>query len=514
MPEQSPASDHSDVGYDSEGVTYLVLTGVARSGTTVMTDILNESSEIVVFAEYPMHELVGKVDGIFDYHRLLTDYVERIQPEHQPEHQPEKPLDEKLVDDGAASSPEPVDSNPSEPASDQPHHIEALSSQKPLSDGVDTFRATRELAIQLKHRERAPTEELLKPILNHTFALASGKRNLKIMGCKTPNYFDLTNIDYIKDKLGNLKIIIMVRNPIDVVNSSIARRNKAMVGADVWPIRNIDEECEETSRLFMDLRSVAERFDNDIFLIKYEDIQNSRDKISKGIVDFLGLEEPLRMDMFESIPESLRRYALSSEEQTVSHSWFGHIEAVWPTLDLTGPASSKRIEALSVFAPLVRCGDGQDMSSPSSRRFLLNGWSVIEPWGIWSDSEAAELVFSAQPGSEPSEVTVTLILSPCRISDFAVRVWRNGEDLGWLTFSSDDEPEYLTIVRSEQVLPLGHLEAQNSMTLEIPLSYLEGYGLWNCRITFDIQNAVSLADNGHSADTRKLGVGLTHLAFS
>lgn len=447
--------------------SYFILSGLARAGTTVMSDILNESEEVVVFHEYPFHELVQKVDSIFDHQRTLGFVV--------------KDLEKKTF---SSIGPEE-------------------------SKEIEEFYRLRSSAIGLNYAERSPSEKMLADLLRFIFRRSARKEDAKIFGCKIPDYLDIENYNYLNNKLGNIKIIIMIRNLIDVVNSSIARRNNAIRGTDVWPIRQIEEECLDTISKFYKLFTIIEKLGENILLIKYEDLTNDPARVTRSAQEFLGLAAPPNTHLFAPLPPALSRFAFSDEDLSVCQQWFGDVDELWPSLALSGEAVPQVRQNLLAVAPRVESGTTWDMSLPSARRFLLEGWSEIEPWGVWTDGPLGRLVFNAG-GQPPSSVTITLRVSPFRRRDFSVRVLCGRQVLGWLSCSDGA----LAVGPKPGSEPLHTMSDLTTYRLSLPLSFDDMTGFHSCNLTFELEGCSSPAAERLSDDTRELGVGIERLEFA
>ncbi len=132
-------------------------------------------------------------------------------------------------------------------------------------------------------------------------------------------------------------------------------------------------------------------------------------------------------------------------------------------------------------------GKGQD--------YIAYGWSVPEPWGIWSESSSAALVIKLD---KPVTSDLTLELSAdgyitARRPTQEVEVSVNDGSIGTLYFT--------------QAAPFG------TMRLTIPqTAALANNDL--LRVRFNIRNPVSPAELGLSSDPRRLGLGLRSLRLT
>jgi hypothetical protein len=135
-----------------------------------------------------------------------------------------------------------------------------------------------------------------------------------------------------------------------------------------------------------------------------------------------------------------------------------------------------------------------DFSSRGNGACLLGpGWSVLEPWGVWSIGRRAELVlpFGKQAGGALGIRLAGRVFMPPR--DMTILVERSSRILGKYTARFD---------RSDAVIDLGSIPIGTS-------------GASNgVRLTIEISPSSSPADFGSGADMRRLGFGLERLTLS
>jgi hypothetical protein len=179
-----------------------------------------------------------------------------------------------------------------------------------------------------------------------------------------------------------------------------------------------------------------------------------------------------------------------------NNCWAGIIDGY----KIIAPAwkSDQRNELRSTIGnalPTYKLGESLQFASGSEgARFLGEGWSSPEPWGVWSDGSDASILLWL--GREPE-------------SDIRLQLGANG-------FVSEKCPEQKIDV-SINYAKVGELtytlqNPNRSQSVYIPRSFLVGRrGL--IEIDFHFRNCVSPADLGLSSESRKIALGLNAIVL-
>lgn len=127
---------------------------------------------------------------------------------------------------------------------------------------------------------------------------------------------------------------------------------------------------------------------------------------------------------------------------------------------------------------------GQDVTAEAApfRCMLAHDWSKPEPWGVWSDGDAPELVF-ALPALPDGDMMLTLTAHAFPVEGQGVSVIVGGRTVGRIA---------LTAEPSTHVVRLPH-DLVAGPTLDVVLK---------------VDRAVAPSEISKSADSRRLGVGL------
>ena len=142
-------------------------------------------------------------------------------------------------------------------------------------------------------------------------------------------------------------------------------------------------------------------------------------------------------------------------------------------------SQSKELES-KLFPPLDISSESKTNAGSVGAKFLLEGWSSPEGFGVWSSAKRASMILP--------------MVSATKGIDFKLRAFSGGSGQKIrIKINAVDVGEFL--VESESVVTVG-----------VPLFSVrdERYFL----IDFEIPDAVSPKSLGQSADTRELGVGL------
>jgi hypothetical protein len=322
--------------------TVVFIRGCPRSGTTLMANLLNENPEIGCIAEQPLGDLAERLLPIFWY----EDAIEREQQ-----------------------------------AVTRRRHAAPAVSYEP-ADSLAEMRALHPY----------PTRDRLAQILTAVVEAALDKRDLRIIGSKTPGHWSDAQLQLVRASFSDVRSLFMVRAPLATINSMINRRNKARAGMDAsWPNQSIDEAIARYQEATCLLLSCAQQDPSRCYVVGYEELRTEPQGVLSALGEYLGVAI---VDRFGNIAQPSRAVnVLTEDESRRVRAAFGAAEDAWPVKRLTGPASrlgSALDDCLRVIEPrrTYRC------DAPVGDRGLLGtGWSGSEARGICSDSPTAHLFF-------------------------------------------------------------------------------------------------------------------------
>ena len=162
----------------------------------------------------------------------------------------------------------------------------------------------------------------------HVMELCCGRRNSCLFGSKSVLAKNWEDLPYLRAILADLRIVLIVRNPFNVVASSLRRRDNALIGLDVWPINSVDEAAAEWHAAMQTMARVVQDQFTPVLVVKYEELC-TQPVIVKDIYQFLGLvpfgDYP---DLWARGLEDTRA-TLNSEDVAYLRLRFPSVDDVW-----------------------------------------------------------------------------------------------------------------------------------------------------------------------------------------
>jgi hypothetical protein len=170
--------------------------GCARSGTTLLADIMNESPKIGLLVEQPLGDLAARMLDVFWFEDHIVETRAII-------------AEKKRAAEKARGAGE--------------HFV--------LVENLDRMRFPR----------RYPTREKFGAILTGVVEASLEKPGLAIVGSKTPGHWGNFELDLVRSAFPRVKYVFIVRNPLETVNSILNFRNRARAGLHLWPDKPVEE---------------------------------------------------------------------------------------------------------------------------------------------------------------------------------------------------------------------------------------------------------------------------------
>ncbi len=260
--------------------------------------------------------------------------------------------------------------------------------------------------VERRHHRRFPHREDFPRLACRLVGEILDKPNLRLIGCKTPNFAERYRSGEIEAVFPNTRLLFIVRNPRDIVNSSLNRRNLTLAGEDVWNIATANEAVAECRRTLQQIVALLHAHGERSYVVKYEDLCADEGTVLAGVSRFLGLElTPTGLPNTTWRPPNV----MTDEESAIFEAEFGPLSAAWRDLRLTGPANAAR-DALSCVAAVVSPEQPALVAEGHAGVAVLGaGWSAPEPYGCWSEAECATLIRRG-PGEGP--VYLGLVVHP------------------------------------------------------------------------------------------------------
>jgi hypothetical protein len=210
-------------------LTFLLVTGAKRSGTTALAASLNTHPEVGILQEYGPNQLLDDIGAFFKRWRF------------------------QFGSDGPPKEP-----------------------------GEDFDLAT--FPLPNLHRD-------FEPLLKAVYAAVFPGKPLRVFGDKAPLFANDQDFGRLPSTLPGTRVLHVVRNPVDTALSNIRRAELAARGVDVWEVTRVDQACREwiddaraAERLLLSQGCPT-------LVIKYEDLlSQDAGGVWARIADFVGVD--------------------------------------------------------------------------------------------------------------------------------------------------------------------------------------------------------------------------------
>ncbi|TXN69686.1 sulfotransferase [Methylobacterium sp. WL6] len=339
---------------------YLVVMGAARSGTTLIQQILNTHSSVACFHEYGMEKLENYVDALFAEERIRSAKSESLE-------------ENRRID----------------PC------VEISSSSQQEYCPQDASGVIEDNLYPIPQRNR-DFHNIVKAIYSACFK----KNDLLVVGDKVTNIIDKKYLDNLRRIYEGIVTIFILRHPFDVVRSSMVRAKNAAIGKDIWHVQTIDEAIEEWVENLEFAASQREK--SDAIFFKYEDLYVNFDKEMERLAEKLGIE-----NKFKNIVVPFDRpeggFAMTSMQRRYITDRVGPLADIW---------SSTNVETIlkdySVLPFRVSSGDVININNGMLSRVTREGFCGAENWGVWTDGVHARIVLIIKDARESENIWMDL----------------------------------------------------------------------------------------------------------
>ncbi|GJE61898.1 sulfotransferase family protein [Methylobacterium trifolii] len=268
------------------------------------------------------------------------------------------------------------------------------------------FDEARWTRVQTVNRDAFPIPRRARDeqaFLRSFFQIVSGKTDLVAVGDKTPNIYDANAVQALRVALGGLKVITIVRNPVDVIASSMRRMVQTQAGGDGWHVTSIHDAIIEWINNWEYLASEFRLGSPDDIFVRYEDLAADYHGEMARIAAFLGVENTFE-DLFDQTPEALRDYRLPALDRREVETRLGELVTGWMSKSLSEHLS----QTPNVVAP-VRSGEIIACNKPETTRYILRkGFGAVEGWGCWTHGTHAEIRFRIEGAKADAKVWIEL----------------------------------------------------------------------------------------------------------
>ena len=325
---------------------YFLVSGAPRSGTTVLQQILNTNSEVACFHEYGLNDLAERVDALFEVERFRNSMyagLEIAPTFYWP-----------ATNAGHADLAASIDTRPK------------IIDPAPVP--------TRD-----RHYHR---------IIDSIFAATSGKGGLKASGDKVPNVINGAYMDALLPLYPGIKLILIIRHPVNVIKSSLGRAAAARENRDTWHVETFDEALDEWVRNWEFAARINEDGSYSHLFLKYEDLAEKFDIEMGRIADFLSVSRTFT-NLIDPSTGTGDKFRLSAEQEARIAERVGPLIEAWTTHDAHS--------LLSSFRTLPCIVDSGETISTSGDKLLphvlRDGFYPVEEWGAWTSGTFARIVF-------------------------------------------------------------------------------------------------------------------------
>ena len=350
----------------------VMIGGLPRSGTTVVTDVLNESAHVAIMAEYEVQALIQDLQPIFGYGAELHHVLANIDTESARQ----RTSTITLTDAGMQLAKWPL--GPTDRNPPPPHDEPAAASHYVPYDNAP-----------MQHTLRYPLRSRTGTIASAVIRASLDKPQAGLVGSKYPLFMLNERHFTLHEHFDDVRYVILLRNPHSQINSSLNRRNRSVTGVDTWHIGTIDEAVTEFRRVVARTISLLDRFPGECLIVKFEDIEERPTTELRRLFDFLEIDDRPCCEIVTA--ERGVRNILTPSELAHLHAFFGDVIERWPSLKLGGTAPT----ALDSLACLCEAWpQEQVLTLADLTRALGTGWSEPDTDGVWSDGARADLVFA------------------------------------------------------------------------------------------------------------------------
>lgn len=333
-------------------LTWVLISGAARSGTTLFGRLVSAHPQAAILHEYGLGTLITR---LMDLHSNPTRIVGESDP---------------VTTDWMHSASNKGSSL------DEPDEL----------DQVEAYYASRMALANEAFGTRPawPNAVEFNTLAKGFFETVFEKANLGVVGDKMPLQSGGQIIDPKIQLLGDIRFLLILRHPLDVVNSSAKRIKETQIGRDEWPVQSVWDACLDYVEAWRTMRALWNHPGHRVHVLKYEDLCASPNAVMASVWEFLGLTPITLPAAIEAIPEHLRGHALSEDDRVQLGDFFSEFSG-WN--EKTAP------ELLVDVSPLVKVPFDQriDFTSVQGQLLLWSGFALPEEAWVWTLGRNAQI---------------------------------------------------------------------------------------------------------------------------
>ncbi len=397
-----------------EGPRWLLVTGAPRSGTSLLRAMLTEHPQVGLLQEYGLTKLLRRIDAIV------------AQP---------------------APAEEDWDS-PGDPDDEAFNAAMAVYRDRPGRAAITRGGGD-------------PKPEHFHAVAAGLFAGMFPGKDLRYVGDKMPVTAEWEDVPLLFSRFPELRVVAVIRNPADVVRSSLVRREATRRGRDAWPIRTVQEAATQWLAAWRTLISVKERYGGAVLVVKYEDLSSDLRAASGRLFEWLALPPHEIATAIAALPPDLALH--TAAEQALVRHLFSPVLQAWPDAD-----AEVLMARFATFRMPYAMGDTVHLGHEDAGAYLASGFSFREEWGCWTDGSRAVL-------SIPHGQTKGTLFVEIRVAQ-SVRSGEDGNDV--IVRSGWGEPRLFALPagRSRIAFVAQAEEAEEAGTLAVELLIMRPKG--------------------------------------
>ena len=165
-------------------------------------------------------------------------------------------------------------------------------------------------------------------VFKMVMGMCSGRGNPTVFGSKSTLNDHWEDLSYLRSVLDDLRLLLIVRNPVSVIASSLRRRDNARIGRDVWHINSVEEAAAEWRAAMRTMARVVQEQSSPTLVVRYEDLCADPDVVQSlfafaGLFPFKDYPALWRRDLNET------RLTLTSQEVSYLEHAFPDVDTFW-----------------------------------------------------------------------------------------------------------------------------------------------------------------------------------------
>ena len=251
-------------------ISWLVLGGCPRSGTTMLNFVLNSHPQICLTNEISLKKMMDRIHDLFYKEQQIKAVTQEI---------PERKKGKK----------------------------EKWSIKKDI--------------LPLVLQEDQCKVSVLETLYTTHFLNYTNVDNIKYFGDKYPPYYQ--DFDDLRTTLNPLKVIHISRHPFDVINSMLRRSLNSQKGLDFWnPSESVDSACLKWVNAWNFINKYSFEYPQLFLHVKYEDFVFDFFNQMEIIANFLEIEDITKFNSDIVIQDNhYERELLSSENEELVYEY-------------------------------------------------------------------------------------------------------------------------------------------------------------------------------------------------